>query len=182
MHMDLSEFPPPFLVTKWTRSRTKLRVSSIKKDEFVNEKYKLSIFIGINGRISNWSRGLGICIETWLSWSFSCSPIAVRKLSLAPVYRSWEGILWSLCSPINPIRCLIHSRKLFFSIVVVVLIQETLPAFTHFFMVNNAGLVKSCFTPDFFGGWNSVACSATTDGILGLIIPYLTIFSLIVAN
>jgi len=33
------------------------RVSSINKDEFVNEKYKFPIFIGINGRMENCSSG-----------------------------------------------------------------------------------------------------------------------------
>ena len=41
-----TEFPPPFLVTKWTKSKTELIVSGMDKDGFVNGKYKFPIFIG----------------------------------------------------------------------------------------------------------------------------------------
>jgi len=46
-------------------------VSSIKKDGFVNEKYKSPIFIGINGIISNGSRGLGTLNDSTALWNDS---------------------------------------------------------------------------------------------------------------
>ena len=67
---------PPFLVTKWTRSKTEPMVSSMNKGEFVNEKYKFPIFMGINGIMANCSSGLFGVIKTFISCS---SPVLLAR-------------------------------------------------------------------------------------------------------
>lgn len=64
-----------------------LGVSSIKKDEFVNKKYKFPIFIGINGRMVNYSSGLlGVIVR--ITFHF------IHVIPLLPLKKK-KGLSWS---------------------------------------------------------------------------------------
>ncbi|KAL5808043.1 hypothetical protein ACOSQ3_028734 [Xanthoceras sorbifolium] len=72
---------------------------SINKDEFVNEKYKVPIFIGINGRMANCSSGLlGIIVRNTLNFIPVVPLLALKlkkdlsEIALEKPRKTWDSL------------------------------------------------------------------------------------------
>ncbi|KAH7554431.1 hypothetical protein JRO89_XS12G0206900 [Xanthoceras sorbifolium] len=83
----------------WPCNLSRRNFKRINKDEFVNEKYKVPIFIGINGRMANCSSGLlGIIVRNTLNFIPVVPLLALKlkkdlsEIALEKPRKTWDSL------------------------------------------------------------------------------------------